>query len=85
MESVPNVSIVIRPKRQNDTGLSIGSPPLHDVVGKILNMSLTELFRVPIMPRTAASLDTQGRGTEKHGVGKTGETTRSLDAQWKCS
>lgn len=28
MESVPNVSIVIRPKRQNDTGLTIGSPTL---------------------------------------------------------
>ncbi len=48
-------------------------------------MSLTDLFQAPIMPRTGASLDTQGRGTENHDVGKTGETTRSLDAQWECS
>ena len=48
-------------------------------------MSLTELFQAPIMPRTGASLDTQVRGAEDHGVGKTGETTRSLDAQWECS
>ena len=85
MESVPNVSILIRPKRQNDTGLDIGNPSLRDPVGRVLYMSLTELFRVPIMPITAASLDTQNRGTENHGGGKASDATRNLDVQWECS